>query len=458
MAKILAIGDDNRLLETIQNVTQSYHELILWSDGRNIENLLRKNEFDIVFLDLPKKVSSGLELVRRLHSNNPNCYLVLIRKDECDLSPFLKETTVFDIIEKPCPEEKISLAIERALEDRRNRNEINYLRGQEDSVYDFQSIIAETPSIKKVLSTLAKFSRTDSTILITGETGTGKSFLSSTVHYNSLRKDKPFVTINCANLPETILDSELFGHEKGAFTGADKKRIGRLEQADGGTVFLDEVGELNFSLQSKLLRFIEEKAFERVGGNKTIHADARIISATNKDPEKQVEAGELREDLYYRLNVLRVHIPPLRERSDCIEPLAKFLLKKIARSHKKRMQGFAVETIPMFLSYSWPGNIRQLQNVIERALILEESERITPENLTLVEPKLPWENKRAEEQGSSLSGYEKKRILQALDSHSWIQKEAAKELGISPRALNYKIKKYGISHPRWRKHKRGNDV
>lgn len=443
MARILTITNEANLLETIQNVTLDLHELTTRPWDQDIKTLLGKQEYDLVFLDVLHKKSAGLELVRKLKWYNQNCYLVLIRNRDLDLTAFLEEKSIFDIIERPYSKEKIALTIERVLVDRRHRNELNFLRGQQEFIYDFSSVIAETPSMKKVLSTLEKFAKTDSNILITGETGTGKSFLSSTVHHNSLRHGKPFVTINCANLPKTILDSELFGHEKGAFTGAEKKRVGRLEQADGGTVFLDEIGELNFSLQAKLLRFVEQKAFERVGGNKTIHSDARIISATNKIPEQQIEAGQIREDLYYRLNVLRIHIPPLRERAKCIEPLANFLLQKIARYHKKRMKGFTPETLPMLHAYSWPGNIRQLQNVIERALILEESNWITTENLILIEPRLPKDTAGETNTVTSLFNHEKQKILQALENNSWIQKNAAIELGISPRALNYKIKNSG---------------
>ncbi|MDZ7759319.1 MAG: sigma-54 dependent transcriptional regulator [Desulfovermiculus sp.] len=459
MVKILAIGADKPTLEEIQKAARDEHELALARTPKDIDALLKKDEYDIAFIDPVggNQNARDFSQVQKLSSSNPHCYLVLINSEQYDLSAIIQKNDIFDIIEKPCSREKVSLTINRVLENRRQKHELHFLRGQQDSIYDFQSIIAQTPSFQKVLSILGKFAQTDSTIMITGETGTGKSFLSSSVHYNSLRKEKPFVTINCANLPENILDSELFGHEKGAFTGADKRRIGRLEQANGGTVFLDEVGELNFSLQSKLLRFIEEKAFERVGGNKTIHSDVRIISATNKTPETQVEAGELREDLYYRLNVLRIHIPPLRERTECIEPLAKFLLQKISRNHKKRIQGFARETISLLRSYPWPGNIRQLQNVLERALIFEDSELVTPESLTLMEPNLLKSASSVPDSGESLVDNEKDRILQALERNNWVQKEAARELGISPRVMNYKVKKHHITYAGWKRHTAKNE-
>ena len=226
--------------------------------------------------------------------------------------------------------------------------------------------------MKEIMKSLERFSRTDSTILITGDTGTGKSFLSGTVHFNSPRRKKPFVKINCANIPVDLLESELFGHEKGAFTGADKQRIGRFEQASGGTIFLDEIGEMNMGLQTKLLRVLEEKSFERVGGNKTIHADVRIIAATNRDLVRQVEMGLFREDLYYRINVLPIRLPSLKERKECLMPLAEVLLRKSCRALRRDIRGFTPEAVASIEAYDWPGNIRQLANTIERAVILED--------------------------------------------------------------------------------------
>ena len=307
-----------------------------------------------------------------------------------------------------------------------------------------------------MISTLKKFAQTDSTILITGETGTGKSFLSGAVHYNSHRRNKPFIKINCANLPETLLESELFGHEKGAFTGANKTRVGRLEQAKDGTVFLDEIGEMSAALQAKLLRVLEEKSFERVGGNRTITSDVRIIAATNRKPEDQVSEGSFREDLYYRLNVLRVHIPPLRERHECIEPLSDYLLDKICRNLKKKINGFAPQVLGAFKNYSWPGNIRQLANTIERAAILEETALIEPQHVILPDLKKipsPSDGTPTLRPAESLADKEKETILNALEECLWIQKDAARKLGITPRALNYKVKKFNITHARWRKNK-----
>ncbi|MGW8194378.1 MAG: sigma-54 interaction domain-containing protein [Desulforhopalus sp.] len=303
-------------------------------------------------------------------------------------------------------------------------------------------------------------------MLITGDTGSGKSFLSGTVHFNSPRRKKPFVKINCANIPENLLESELFGHEKGAFTGADKQRIGRFEQANGGTIFLDEIGEMNMNLQTKLLRVLEEKSFERVGGNKTILSDIRIIAATNKNLMKQVEDGLFREDLYYRINVLPVMLPSLKDRKECLMPLASLLLNKCCRSMRRDIKGFSENSRQVIQDYSWPGNIRQLANTIERAVILEDDRVIHSSNLAI--PDKTNQPKELYAQGESvrdnaaghkklpesLAEQEQELILKVLEENLWVQKNAAAKLGISPRALNYKISKLGITHPHWRRNKR----
>jgi two-component system response regulator AtoC len=359
----------------------------------------------------------------------------------------------FDFVTKPYSPEKIRLSVQQALDYRSLKNEIDYLRREQDVVYNYKHIIADSPAMQKVIKTIKRSARTDSTILVTGETGTGKSFLSGNIHFNSHRRHKPFIKVNCANIPETLLESELFGHEKGSFTGADKTRTGRFEQANGGTIFLDEFCELGFELQAKILRAIEDKSFERLGGNRTIQADTRIIAATNRDIESFVREGNFREDLYYRINVLRIHLPPLRERVQCIEPLARYLLENLGRSMKSKISSFAPEVLEMFRQYPWPGNIRQLSNTIERALLMEDGMVIQGNSISL--PKIETLS-FAKTQPARLkltADEEKEMISGALEKNLWIQKDAARQLGITPRALNYRIKKLGITHDRWRKNK-----
>jgi DNA-binding NtrC family response regulator len=369
-----------------------------------------------------------------------------------------------DFLIHPLTFTRINIAVDKAIQIRDQRFEIAYHRRKQDVVYDFKDVVAHSQGMKLILRSLERFAKTDSTILITGDTGTGKSFLSGTVHFNSPRHKKPFVKINCANIPEDLLESELFGHEKGAFTGADKQRIGRFEQAGGGTIFLDEIGEMNLRLQTKLLRVLEEKSFERVGGNKTIYSDVRIIAATNKDLVGQVEKGFFREDLYYRINVLPVSLPSLKERRACILPLAELLLKKCCASMHRDIVGFTEKARALIQEYSWPGNIRQLANTIERAVILEDDRRVHSYNLALPEKMVPPPREarvsRVTEEGGqqtdlseSLAEQEKELILRTLEECLWVQKSAAAKLGISPRALNYKIGKLSITHRHWRRNK-----
>jgi len=456
MSRILFIEESRKWRAHLKKVLVPPHSLTFWPNGRDIGSLLRKEEYEIILLDVQMERTDGFGLLKQVKSVNPHTPVVVISEvEEASLIVKAIKKGAFDFIAQPVSKEKMQLCIERALETKHLKNEIDYLRYEQDVIYDFERIIAASSSMQKIIDTLKKFAKTDSTILITGETGTGKSFLSGAVHFNSRRRIKPFININCANIPETLLESELFGHEKGAFTGANKTRVGRLEQGKDGTVFLDEIGEMSPALQAKLLRVLEEKAFERVGGNKTIHSDVRIIAATNKKPEEQVAEGKFRDDLYYRINVLRVHLPALRERKECIKPLAYLLLGKTCRNLKKKIKGFSPQVVKGFEAYAWPGNIRELANTIERAAILEESHEIQAENIILPEPIMGTFKPEpvAPAQMDSFKGQEKEMILRALEESFWVQKDAAKLLGISPRVLNYKIKSLGITHTRWRKNR-----
>jgi len=461
MARILIIDSDLSFWAGIKDELRVHHTFHLFPLGNNLRRHLQRKYYDIILLGFTlngESEFSSLELIQLISPHTP--IIAISEFEDADLIVRTMKHGVFDFLVKPLTTEKILLSIEKGLENRQLKHEIDYLKHSQEYIYDFNQIVSVSSVMKRVIATLKKFSRTDTTVLITGETGTGKSFLSGAVHYNSGRKKKPFIKINCANLPESLLESELFGHEKGAFTGADRTRVGRLEQARGGTIFLDEIGELSGSIQAKMLRVLEEKSFERVGGNKTIYSDVRIVAATNRKPEEQVASGAFREDLYYRLNVLRIHLPPLRERKECIEPLSRFLLNRICMNLRKKIEGFSHEAMRALEIYHWPGNIRQLANAIERAAILEERSLIQPDHIMLSEMQ---ELRPANDSGDNadlknstvdfLWSKEKESIVKALEACLWIQKDAARRLGISPRALNYKIKKLGITHPRWRKNK-----
>jgi DNA-binding NtrC family response regulator len=455
MKRLLVLEDDSACKQLLSETFSPAFEISFQKDFNALKSVKSK-QYDAVIFDVASGSTGAINLLRNFKAAMPNTpVIVTSRSENAELVVKTIKMGAYDFITKPYSVARVQHLIKQALEERRQKNEIDYLRHEQDVVYDFSRIVAKSPVMKSILNTLIKFSKTDSTILITGETGTGKSFLSGSIHFNSPRRDKPFVKVNCANIPETLLESELFGHEKGAFTGADKVRIGRFEQANGGTMFLDEIGEMGAGLQAKMLRVLEEKSFERVGGNQTIHADVRVIAATNRNLPRLVSEGTFREDLYYRINVLSLDLPPLRERRKCLEPLTLMLLEKSCRAMGKRVLSMSPSALAMITSYEWPGNIRQLANTLERAVILEESPVIQPESLFISGPLSPQPEVEASfpSHPTSLEEREKQMIIEALDSCLWIQKDAADRLGISPRALNYKIKKFGITHPRWRKHK-----
>ncbi len=452
--RILIIGGTDREAGTFADALAGDYHLSLAPNILDAGRRLQKEGVALIIFNIRDEGPEVAEILRTLQQLAPGTPIVVTAEiQDPRLIVEAVKSGAADFVTKPFAAEKLRLSVRQAIENRGLKNEVDYLRREQDVVYDSDRMIAVSPAMQKAMATIRKLAQTESTILVTGETGTGKSFVSGNIHFNSPRRKMPFIKVNCANIPETLLESELFGHEKGAFTGADKTRTGRFEQAHSGTLFLDEFCELSFGLQSKLLRVLEDKSFERVGGNRTISADVRIIAATNRDVEALVREKQLREDLYFRINVLRVHLPPLRERRADIEPLALYLLGKLQRSLKKRIDGFRPEVLRMFQDYSWPGNIRQLSNAIERALLVEDGPLIGPDSVSLPELHAP----RAGEEppaGLKLSAdQEKEIILAALEDNLWIQKDAALQLGVSPRALNYRVKKLGIAHARWRKNK-----
>lgn len=455
MYTILAYAMPKESLEALQAALIDKAKIQSCTGSERLLGELKGNEYDLLFL-FCEETKADMPLLDKVCQQIPHTPVILISREENpDVVVQALQRGAFDYLVHPVSVSRFEVATAKAFEHKTLRNEIAYLRHKQDIVYHFKDVIAYSPSMKLVLKSLEKFAKTDSTILITGATGTGKSFLSGTVHYNSPRQNKPFIKINCANIPVDLLESELFGHERGSFTGAEKLRIGRFEQASGGTLFLDEIGEISLGLQTKLLRVLEEKCFERVGGNKTIYADVRVIAATNKDLPDQIEKGKFREDLYYRINVLPIRLPNLPERQQCVLPLAENFLRKYAKSLNSGVRGFTDAALRQIQQYSWPGNIRQLANTIERAVILEDNDLIDVQTLSLP----PDKSRRSAppisslESNGSLVGQEKELIISALEECLWVQKNAAEKLGVSPRALNYKVKKFGITHPNWRKHR-----
>ncbi|HMC82445.1 MAG TPA: sigma-54 dependent transcriptional regulator, partial [Candidatus Polarisedimenticolia bacterium] len=317
-------------------------------------------------------------------------------------------------------------------------------------------IIGESPAMKEIFKTIEKVAGSNATVLINGETGTGKELIAEAIHRNSHRSENNFVKMNCASLTDSLLESELFGHEKGAFTGADRQRSGRFELANDGTLFLDEVGNMSPSTQAKVLRATQEQEFERVGGSRTLKVDVRLIAATNIDLRAAIAAGRFREDLYYRLNVVNIRVPPLRERREDILPLARHFVLKLGREMKRPIEGFSDKAIEILISHDWPGNVRELENTVERALLMAENGSITERDLSIlirpsdgefaISPSLAHEL-------LNLELLEKQALVEALKRSNWVQKEAAKLLGVSSRVLNYKVHKHGITNDRWTKNR-----
>jgi DNA-binding NtrC family response regulator len=399
--------------------------------------------------------SDGLDVLRSTKALHPSAAVILMTAfGSVGTAVEAMKIGAFDYVQKPFEIEEMELKIEKALEMRRLRHELDYLRHSQNDIYDFDSIVGSSGALQKVLNIVRKVAKSNTTILIHGETGTGKELVAGAIHHNSLRSGRNFVKVNCAALQENLLESELFGHEKGAFTSADKQRIGRFEQADGGTMFLDEVGDMSPSTQAKILRVLQEHEFERLGGTRTLKVDVRLIAAANRSLPAMVAAGQFREDLYYRLNVVSVEMPPLRERKEDIAALAAFFVHKFVGELKKKIDGIAPDALKMLMRYNWPGNIRELQNALERAVLLTEERVITVDDLRLGEVTAFGGDAdaarvvRVPPAGVALEEIERQALVEALRMCNWVQKDAAELLHISPRVINYKIKTLGIVMPR----------
>jgi DNA-binding NtrC family response regulator len=362
----------------------------------------------------------------------------------------------FDFLEKPLDLDQLDLRVGRALEHRRLLAEVSELRAERAGRRGAGSIVAESPAMQAVVELARRVAPKRSNVLLTGETGTGKELFAGLIHQASSRGSGPLVKVNCAALPETLLESELFGHERGAFTGADRRRIGRFEEASGGTLFLDEVGEMSPAIQAKLLRVLQDQEFHRVGGTQTLRTDARLVAATNLELEREVRRGAFREDLYFRLDVIRIHLPPLRERPEDVVELAHRFQSEFAGG-PGAPRGFQPDAMARLCAHRWPGNVRELRNAIERAQLLAPGPRICARDLTLTEPDRladpdTW-RPDLPPPGWSLRDWERALVEEALQRTGFVQKDACQLLGISRRKLNYMIRSMGITHDRWRRNR-----
>src|SRR6187200_2839462 len=404
-------------------------------------------------------IADDHDVLRTTKTLHPSCAVILMTAfGSVNTAVEAMKIGAFDYVQKPFEIEEMEVKIAKALEHKRLKNELDYLRGAQQDIYEFDRIVGSSPALQSVLDIVKKVAKSNTTVLIHGETGTGKELIAGAIHHNSLRNARNFVKVNCAALQENLLESELFGHEKGAFTGADKQRIGRFEQADGGTLFLDEIGDMSPSTQAKILRVLLEHEFERLGGTRTLRVDVRLIAATNRDLGVMVQSGRFREDLYYRLKVVSIEMPPLRERKDDIVPLAGFFIRRFAAELKKKMDGIDPDAQKLLMRYNWPGNIRELENTIERAMLLAEGRSIAADDLRLGESPTASGGGRDHASvvkipptGIPLEDIERHALVEALKMSNWVQKDAAELLSISPRVMNYKIKVLGIEFPRGRR-------
>src|SRR5947207_3579128 len=459
MGRILIADDHDSLRRGLaQAIAEAGHDVEEAPNGNAAIEKLHEGFFDVVVSDLKMGGSSGLEVLKTAKQLHPSTAVILMTAfGSVSTAVEAIKSGAFDYVQKPFEIEEMEVKIEKALEMRRMQHQIDYLRHAQGDIYDFERIIGSSGALEKVLGVVRKVAKSNTTVLVRGETGTGKELIAGAVHHSSQRASRSFIKVNCAALQENLLESELFGHEKGAFTGADKQRIGRFEQADGGTLFLDEIGDMSPNTQAKILRVLQEHEFERLGGTRTLRVDVRLIAATNRDLPAMVQAGLFREDLYYRLNVVSIEMPPLRERKDDIVPLAGSFIKKFAGELKKKIEGLETDAQKLLMRYNWPGNIRELENAVERAMLLTESRAITTDDLRLGEVPSAGSSRdqapvvKIPPTGIALEDIERHALVEALKMSNWVQKDAAELLSISPRVMNYKIKTLGIEFPRGRR-------
>src|SRR5437870_11531296 len=459
MGRILIADDHDALRRGLaRGLTEAKHEVEEASNGNAAIERLHDSYFDVVLSDLKMGGSDGMDVLRTTRALHPTTAVILMTAfGSVNTAVEAMKIGAFDYVQKPFEIDEMEVKIEKALEVKRLKYELEYLRGTQQDIYDFEKIIGTSPALQRVLDIVKKVAKSNTTVLVRGETGTGKELIAGAIHHNSLRTARNFVKVNCAALQENLLESELFGHEKGAFTGADKQRIGRFEQADGGTLFLDEIGDMSQNTQAKILRVLQEHAFDRLGGTRMLRVDVRLIAATNRDLPSMVEAGTFREDLYYRLNVVTIEMPPLRERKDDVAALANFFIRRFAGELKKKMEGLDPDALKLLMRYNWPGNIRELENAIERAMLLAERAHIGVEDLRLGDTGMTGSSREASSivkippTGIPLEEVERLTIIEALKMSNWVQKDAAELLSISPRVMNYKIKTLGIDFPRGRR-------
>jgi DNA-binding NtrC family response regulator len=441
--KVLVADDEAIIRESLQDwLGDAGHQVLTAEDGSRALEIIEKERPSIAIVDLVMPGMDGIELLKRAKEISPSIEVIVVTAyASIPTAIAAMKEGAYDYVEKPFSPERVELLIKKLAEHQRLVEENISLHEKLDQRYRFEDIITKSPKMQQVIELTKVVAKSNATVLITGESGTGKELVARAIHSQSYRKDKPFVPVSCAALPESLLESELFGHEKGAFTGAHALRKGKIEFANRGTLFLDEIGEMSTNIQVHLLRVLEEREFTRVGGNELIKVDVRVVSATNRDMNEAVASGQFREDLYYRLNVVTIDLPPLRERKEDIPLLANHFLKKFTAENQKEVSGFSPEVTDFLLKYQWPGNVRELENTIERAVILTKNSEIQlndllQKNSPLVGPA---------SSGRTLKEVERNHIINILNETGGNYGKAARILGISRATIYNKAKAYGLA-------------
>jgi DNA-binding NtrC family response regulator len=453
-ANILVIDDVLAVRQSLQEILGAEgYEVETAPDGESGLQRVKDQPFDLVLTDLALPGLGGMDILKYLVRHQPECSCIIITGyGTIQNSVAAMRLGAYDYLCKPVDPQELRLVVARALDHRRLKRENLQLKKQLHKRYGFANIVGNSEAITQTFELIKKVADTDSTVLILGESGTGKELINRAIHYNSLRREGPLIPVNCAAIPEELLESELFGHERGAFTHAVRTRIGRFEMASGGTIFLDEIADMSPSLQVKILRVLQDRSFERIGGVKTIKVDIRVIAATNQNLEEMVRLNRFREDLYYRLNVIPIRVPPLRKRVSDIPLLVQHFLHEFSRKKKKPIKRLSPEAMDRLLNHAWPGNIRELENLMERLVILSEGEEIQvselPDRFRGQPAASPGKPQEIPEQGIHLTAavqeFERDLILKALDKSNWVKSRAAQLLHLNRTTLLEKMKKQNI--------------
>jgi two-component system response regulator HydG len=450
--KILVVDDESAHRQMIKAVlTTEGYEIREAADGNQAVKAVEEKYHDLILMDIRMPGLSGIEALQKIKDLSPGIPIIIMTAyASVNTAIDALKSGAYDYLTKPLDIEELKILVAKALQFQKLEKENIYLKEQLKDRFDFSNIIGRSPAMKQLFETMALVAPTEATVLIVGESGTGKELIANAVHQNSARAQQPFIKVNCAALPENLLESELFGHEKGAFTGATARKQGRFQLAHNSSIMLDEIGEMAPTTQAKILRVLQEREFEPIGSSQTIKVDTRVIAATNKNLEEEIRQGRFREDLFYRINVVTIEVPPLRERHEDIPLLADFFLKRFAEKNRRVIKGFTPRAVDLLMRNNWSGNVRELENVVERAVIMARGEMITPmefpENLKELDQELR-ETRIDIAAGRSLKEVEKEMILRTLEETGGNRTHAADILGISRRTLQLKLKAYGINPP-----------